>query len=127
MLDVYQKRKIRQFLYSKPFLVFLCVPVIFFTHVAFRAYTTAQEAKEKHLALAAELARLEERASMLSSDLATLNDPRGMEAELRKRYEVGKEGEELVVLVDEELPDDATNTRVVSPQKSLWKRILEWF
>ncbi len=125
MLDFHQKRKVQSVMYSKPFLVLLCVPVAFFTYVAWKAYSTAQETSGRRVELVAELGRLEERKAHLEEDIANLDDPRGVEAALRKRYEVGKEGEELIVLVEEPAPT-APQT-VISEEKNWWDTVKGWF
>jgi cell division protein FtsB len=125
MLDFYEKRKLRGVLFSRAFLVFLCIPVGFVTYVAWHAYTTAQDTRERRVELTAELARLDERTTSLEHDIANLQDPRGVEAALRKRYEVGKAGEELIVLVDDQKP---VEQNIVPIQKqSLWERVKGWF
>jgi cell division protein FtsB len=125
MIDFYEKRKLQGILYSRTFLVLLCIPVGFLTYVAWHAYTTAQETRERRLELAAELARLEDRTTTLEQDIANLDDPRGVEAALRKRYEVGKAGEELIVLVDDQKPTEQEVLPVHQP--TLWDKIKGWF
>ena len=63
-----------------------------------------QGAVEKREGLSASLGELEERASTLESDIERLDDPRGIETELRSRYEIAGEGEEVFVFVEEEIP-----------------------
>jgi cell division protein FtsB len=125
MFDFHQKRKIQSILYSKPFLVFLCLPVLFFVYVAWKAYATAEETSARRTELVAELGRLEERQKHLEEDIANLDDPRGVEAALRKRYEVGKAGEELIVLV-EEAPPTPPQT-LVPEEKGWWDTVKGWF
>jgi cell division protein FtsB len=125
MLNFYEKRKLQSILFSKPFLVFLCIPVGFLSFVAWNAYTTAEGARMRRLELTAELGGLKEHAELLERDLALLDDPRGIEAELRKRYEVGKEGEELIILVEEEKPPEQTIVPIHKP--TVWERIKGWF
>lgn len=112
-------------MYSRPFLVFLCIPVGFVTYVAWHAYSTAQETRERRIELAGELARLDDRTTALEYDIANLDDPRGVEAALRKRYEVGKEGEELIVLVEDQKPPEQNVLPLHTP--TLWEKVKGWF
>lgn len=48
----------------------------------------------------AELADLQERNAQLEARVASLNTEHGKEATLRQQYQVGKPGEEIIVIVD---------------------------
>jgi len=122
MLGFHEKRRLRSWLQSKTFLAFLLVPIGFLAAAAYNAYETEQATSERREELAAQLARLTERAEKLQVDIAELEDPRGIEAALRQRYEVGKEGEQVVVLVEEEavVSTHATETPPASPTFFEW-------
>ena len=101
MFDFHEKRKIRSFLYSK-WVVFsiLGVSLLFGTAVYDR-YTVAEEMKAKLETKKKELAELEHRAQALESKVRYLEGERGIEEELRNRFDVVKEGEQVVILLDE--------------------------
>jgi cell division protein FtsB len=82
-------------------------------YAAASAKAMQERATEKRAELSDELMQLEGRASALEEDIVRLEDPRGIEAELRRRYDVAKEGEEVVVLIEEE--DTASSS--ISTQK----------
>jgi len=60
--------------------------------------------------MAEELARLTERAAVLEADVAHLLSERGIEEEIRDRYQVAKEGEHVVVILDDTSGGAATQT-----------------
>jgi cell division protein FtsB len=81
-------------------------------------------ATEKRAELSDELGRLEQRASALEEDIVRLEDPRGIEAELRRRYDVAKEGEEVVVLVENpEEVEEATSTTIKKEPEGFLERL----
>jgi cell division protein FtsB len=71
-------------------------------YAALNAYEQREEAIARRSVLSDELGRLEARAGSLTEDISRLEDPRGIETELRRRYDVGKEGEEVIVFIERE-------------------------
>ena len=64
------------------------------------------------------------RHEALVERLENLSTERGMEEELRKRFPVAREGEEVVVLID--APRVVGDT-IPEPPKTFWDRIKGWF
>ncbi len=124
MFEFHEKRKIKSVLYSRTTLAVLLVPILLMSYVAYGAYEKKEQASERREALSAELAVLENRAYDLEKDIAILSDPRGIESELRNRYEVGREGEEVIVFIDEEPEQDAgsSSTEVLPEKTGIWER-----
>lgn len=102
MLEFYEKRRLRKWLHSKPFLLFMLLPIGFMMYAAHNAYEVERATNERRIELLADLNRLEGRTAILERDIARLEDPRDIEAALRQRYQVGREGEEVIILVEEE-------------------------
>ncbi len=105
MLEFYKKRKLKRVLYSWPVLFLMLVPFVYFTTVAWRAYLKEREAHANMLTATVELERLKDRQTMLNTEIARLSSDRGIEEELRDKYEVGKPGERMILLVDKEKPE----------------------
>jgi cell division protein FtsB len=110
MFDFHEKRKIRSLLYSKPVIAVLVLLSGFLAVSAYNRYEIAAETKERLEARQAELDKLEERAQMLEARVEHLKDERGVEEELRTRFDVAKEGEEVVIILEDAEVD------VVSPE-----------
>jgi cell division protein FtsB len=124
MFEFHEKRKFKSLLYSKPFLIGMCIPIAFLSVAAYKAYERKEETSAKREELSANLMMLQQRAEELEKDIERLDDPRGIEAELRSRYEVGWEGEEVIVLVEEEkrsLKESDTQEEEVG----FWKRLFD--
>ena len=66
---------------------------------------------------------LEERERTLKADMKRLNTDSGLEAEIRKRFNVVKEGEKVIVLIDA----PASGETGEFPKEGIWQRIKEWF
>ncbi|MBP9760478.1 MAG: hypothetical protein KBD24_03910 [Candidatus Pacebacteria bacterium] len=126
MFDFHEKRKLQHFLHSRYFLAFMCLPVGFLSYAAYNAYTAERESHMRRVELQAELATLETRAKTLEDNIARLEDPYGIEAELRQRYEVGREGEEAIVLVEQK-SSTVTPESVPVKKPSAWEKVLGWF
>lgn len=79
-----------------------------------------------------ELEALQQRAQALEANVDHLMDERGIEEELRNRFDVAKEGEQVVIILDDE---DASNSDLDAlseppgngdPGHSFWSRFKFW-
>lgn len=127
MLSLSARQRIKRFFISPLFLMILAVPAGFFAYAAHNAYSAARETYERRVALEEELSEVEARKAMLEANIARLNDPRDIEEELRKRYDVGRKGEDVVILVEEDTePLDTLRTEKAVEQKHPWWHVLHW-
>jgi cell division protein FtsB len=101
MFDFHEKRKIRSVLYSRPVVAFLCICTIILSFSVYHRYTVAREMKAKLSDREQELSELRSRAELLESKVEYLKNERGIEEELRNRFDVVKEGEQVIILIDE--------------------------
>ncbi|HCC04918.1 TPA: hypothetical protein DEP58_01265 [Patescibacteria group bacterium] len=124
MFGFHEKRKFKSFLYSKAFLVFMCIPIGLMSYAAYNAYERERETNMLRQELANELVALEKRSGELEKNIENLEDPRGIEFELRSRYDVGWEGEEVIILVEDET---STQTLPVLPESktNVWHRFID--
>lgn len=106
MFDFHEKRKIRQIVYSKVFIGSLLVLSLLIAHSAYERFRVERDMALKRDEKAEELLKLKERASVLESKISHLENERGIEAELRSRFDVAKEGEQVVVILDEKATDE---------------------
>ena len=120
MFDFYEKRKMRNVLYSKPVLVLLGVVVLLFIYSVWGAYQKETETKEKWKAREEVLTELEGRESELEEEIDRLNTEKGIEAEIRSKFEVAKEGEEVIVIVE---PPEEEVSSAPREEKGFFKRL----
>ena len=102
MFDFHEKRKIRSFIYSKVSIFALLLVAVLMSVSVYNRYTVADEMKAKLETKRSELSELQSRAQLLESKVEYMKDARGIEEELRNRFDVAKEGEQVVVLLDPE-------------------------
>lgn len=100
MFDFHEKRKIRGILYSWPIIAFLFALTIFLGMSAFNRYTVARDMGAKLDARETELRELEERAQVIEAKVQYLQNDRGIEEELRNRFDAIREGEQEVIIID---------------------------
>ncbi len=100
MLEFQEKKKIRQFLYSRPTLVIIAVIFVISVNATYRMYQKASETGANRDVAAREEAALAAKKKELESQLSQLKTSRGMEEEIRKKFRVVKEGEGIVIVVD---------------------------
>lgn len=95
----------------------LALVAFVFARGAVRMYGKYNEASVARASAEAEVQLLQKREVELKMQTKRLSTDRGMEEELRRRYGVAREGEEVIDIVA------ATNTTPVIPQK---KGVIEW-
>ena len=100
MFDFYEKRKARNIVYSKPMLVILAILVIAFMYSVYGALEKERETRVVKNQRAAVLEELSEREEVLQLEIDRLNTEKGIEAEIRSKFEVAKDGEEVIVIVE---------------------------
>lgn len=111
MREFQEKQKIKKRIYSKTSILVLLVLVVLIARGVLSVY-----AKERSSRL--ELALLEKRKAELSDRLAkvSMNNERlktedGIESEIRSKFDVVKQNEGVIVVVDEKLPVPEEDTR----------------
>ena len=88
--------------YSKAAIVFLLIPIGFLSVSVYERYQKERETREKRIERSEELLLLQEQAKNLEEKVNAAESERGIEAEIRSRYDVAKEGEQVVIIIDEE-------------------------
>lgn len=124
MLEFYKRRRLKRYLYSPLVLVPLGFVVVWAAFGVWDVYTKERETREKRAERTEELHALEARASALQEEIDALSTERGREAEVRERFEVAREGEQVIVIVD---PKEEPAEEAPPPEKSWWQKILDWF
>jgi cell division protein FtsB len=91
---------------------------------AWKVYSKGEDARIAHANAEESLQELDERKVALETQLEKLGTDRGVEEEIRKRYQLAKPGEEVVVLVNE---DDGAESSAKPAQRGFWESITSWF
>ena len=109
MLDFYEKRKIRSYLYSKVSIALLLMVALWLSVSVYERFKVEREMLAKRDEKVRELETLKERAAALASQVDHLKNERGIEEEIRNRFDVAKAGEQVVVIVEDE-PKTSTSS-----------------
>ena len=120
MFDFHEKRKIKAILFSRVTLILLLIPIVFLGLSVFDLFQKEREVSKRRIEREGELHRLHERAAVLEANVEMLESDRGIEAEIRDRYDVAKEGETVVVIIEHE-------ERVVVPVPEEEEKKDPWF
>lgn len=123
MLDFQQKRKVRSFMYSRTTLVVLSVLVLIVMHSTWRVYQKKRISEEMKNISVQYTEELRDRSEELKIKIDRLDTVPGVEEEIRSRFSVVKEKENMVVVVQEEA--EATSTSV--KERSFWSKIKQFF
>jgi cell division protein FtsB len=123
MLDFQQKRKMRAFTESRVIWVILLILATFVLISAYDRYQIARDMAERRAEVEREAKQLEERRAELEAEVRYLSNERGMEAEMRRQFDIAREGEQVVIIVEAEgsqVEPLATSTN--SEEKRAWYR-----
>ena len=122
MLDFQQKRKWRGVMYHKITLVILFIFVILALHSTWSVYKKKRESeKMKNISLI-HVKELQSRDAQLKLKIERLSTPTGLEEEIRSKFSVAKDNENMVVVVEDQ-NTEATTT----PKVSFWQKIFNFF
>ncbi len=102
MFDFHEKRKIRRVIYSK-----ISIGVVFIVALVIGVSVYERFVVEREMAVklderSGELESLKTRAALLESKVDHLKNERGIEEELRSRFDVVREGEQVVIILDDQ-------------------------
>lgn len=64
-------------------------------------FTIARDMAERRHAAEVAVAELEARRKALAEEVAYITSERGIEAEMRRQFDVAREGEQVVIILDE--------------------------
>jgi cell division protein FtsB len=103
------KRARERIVFSKVSLVLLTVLVLYLAHSVWGVYVKERLTRENLEQSSARLSVLKERKGNLESAVAQLSTARGVEEEVRAKYQVGRPGEEVIIVV----PGSTTSTPIV--------------
>lgn len=108
-------------------LIFLIVTSIGLSFAVYDRYTVEREMAVRRESREVELLRETERQEALREKVEYLSDNQGMEAEIRRHFDVAMEGEQVVVILGEEneVASSVTPT-IVEEEVGFWQRIFPW-
>jgi len=123
MLEFHERRKLKRLLYSKVTLVVLLVVAALLLHSVWNVYQKEHGTRIIKAKRLEELNSLRGREAALQAEIDRLNTSRGVEEEIRKKFEVVREGESVIVIIDAPVVE---RERVVE-KKSFIGKLLDIF
>ena len=113
------KKKKNTFWHSPLVLFVLLAILVFFSFKIWDLYQRYQQTRQMKKMAEEEYNLLTKRIDDLNEDISELNTEEGKEGIIRVKYQVAKEGEKVLNIVEE---DDIVETEedTVPPQKSFW-------
>ncbi len=128
MLEFQQKRKMRKLVYSRTALIVLCVVAAIFLRATWNVYEKERLSEEYVSQAQAQLDKLSAKKEAISSSVAALGTDKGIEAEIRRKFRVVKDGEQIAVIVDDASATSATGESVAtSTEQGFWHTITSFF
>ena len=120
----FQKRnKFRRILESKVFLVLLGILIVIFTFSVFGFLGKMQETAKNKKIVEDKIAELEKSQKAYSTDISSLKTDQGVEENIRKKFGLVKEGENMIMITDDNTSTPTQNTS--SP--GFFSFIKNWF
>jgi len=123
-MDFHEKRKFKRLLYSKLSLIILALIVIKLSFSAFDMYKKERDTRLKRIEQKNILYEFKKREKDLSDEIKRLSSEKGIEEEIRSKFEVGKKGESVVLIIDNPEEENIKNNIA---EKSFWQRLKDLF
>jgi cell division protein FtsB len=120
MATFQQRKDPMRLMWRRLIAVLLLVCIAIALRGVWGVYKKSQESRVLKIEAEATLNDLKSREKELREDIASLKSDRGVEAELRERYDLAKEGESVVVIVDPPAPPP-------EPKPTPFQRFKSWF
>lgn len=124
MLDFYEKRKMRNLVYSKIVLFFLLLIIFFLSYSVWGVYQKERDTQVKKSQRAQVLTEIRERERELAEEMERLNTERGVEEEIRSKFDVARTGEKVLVIVDAPEDDASLDNEEGA---NVWQSFLNFF
>jgi uncharacterized protein YpmB len=114
MRNLDQKRMWGKILQSKPVLIFLGILILVFAWSVLGFWNKMQETGRNRKNVEDKIAELKEQKDKLSSDIDSLNTLEGKEKFFRENIGLVKEGEDMIVVVEDQNPPENTKNKASS-------------
>lgn len=122
MFDFHQKRKLKTVFGSRFTQGIILVVAFFILLSAYNRYLIAREMAERRAAVESEISTLEERREILDTQVQYLSNERGVESEMRRQFDIAREGEQVVIILEDENAAKAEATTTTNQKARSWYR-----
>jgi len=121
-----EKKKFRKIMQSKPALFLLGLVIIFFTWNVVGLMNRMQNTVKYRQIEEDKIAELTERQNKLSIDIANLKTEKGLEENIREKFGLAKEGEEMIIVIEDKesnnFAKEAQSSKFFSFLRNIFKK-----
>ncbi len=110
MFDFYQRRKLKTILEAPYTRILLLALVVLIGWSAYTRWAISQDMAARRVEAECELQELKKQKEGLEKQVQYLSDDRGIEAEMRRQFDVALTNEQVVVIVEPETNETNTST-----------------
>lgn len=125
MREFQERNKVKKRVYSKTVLFGLFLFLILITKGVFSVYAKERDSREEMERILKQKQELQVRLDTMNGHNELLKTEAGVEAEIRNKFDVVRQGEEVVVIVDKEIPMIEADKRGV--MKKFWDSVVNVF
>ena len=122
MFDFHQKRKLKTVFGSRVTQGVILVVAFFILLSAYNRYLIAREMAERRASVESEISTLEERREILETQVQYLSNERGIESEMRRQFDIAREGEQVVIILEDENAAEAEIATTTNQKERAWYR-----
>jgi len=101
MKSFQKRRRLRYIIQSKPFLIFLGVFIFVFIFSVFDFMNKMEKAIKNRKIIEDKIIELEKSKEKLNSDIVKLKTEEGIEENIRDKFGLAKEGENMILIIDD--------------------------
>ena len=109
MREFQEKRKFKKIIYSGWLLMILGIIFLALVFSTVKVYKKSRISAKKSEEIKEEIIKLEKRNAELVAEATRLESESGKEGEIRKRFDVAKPGEKILVIIDKNSEDVKIN------------------
>ena len=110
-----KKKSYADWLYSRPVIVVLVILVVLMTVAVFKRFGVEREMYARRMAAEQEMQAALERKKSIAEQVEYLEGERGIEEEIRKHFDVAREGETVVILMGEDKEATTVSAEPAAP------------
>lgn len=121
MVEFNRKKTYKRFIYSPVTLLLLLIVFILLLKAVWGVYKKSEISSANLERAQVEFNKMESRQKELAQSVEYLKTDQGIDAEIRSKFRVVKEGESVAVIVDNEAT--STSPLVATTTKSFWRNL----
>jgi len=124
MRNFQKSGRLRHLMQSKFFLIFLGVVILSFFFSMFSFMGKMEETVRNRKIVEDKITKLEKSKGKLNSDITKLKTEKGVEENIRDKFGLAKEGENMILIIDDK---NQTEMQKEPDSGSFWSIIKNWF